>query len=447
MNLNMNLDISTITVFLQGVLSFFSPCILPIIPLYMGYLSSGSRPLQETNGETQNYKNNVMDKKVYNQKKILLHTICFVFGISFAFFILGLGFSTLGQFLSANQSIITTLGGLVILVFGCIQLGVFKNIQLYRNFKIPFVHKKDKMDPFTAFVMGFTFSFAWTPCVGPALSTVLIMVTNSTQKSSGMILMGVYTFGFILPFLFLGFFTSKVLEFMQAKKNIVRYTTKIGAIIMILIGIFMITGYMTTVSSYLTPKTDYNVQDNLPHDSSNTEYREEDQVEENIEINDQEGEEDRTTDTNTSKAQDFQLLDQYGIMHKLSDYKDKVIFLNFWATWCPPCVQEMPDIQKIYEEYGYNKKEVIILGVAMPSDNNSYTREGSLAQVKEFLKTNNYTYPTVMDMDGSLAALYGINSFPTTFLIDKNTNIFGYIPGMIDINTMKDAIEQTKDSN
>lgn len=411
MGLELNISISAVTVFLQGLLSFFSPCILPIIPLYMGYLTGGT--VSEKKDEELSY----------NQKQVLFNTTCFTLGISTAFFILGLGFSTLGTFLTKQQGNITIIGGTLIIIMGLIQLGIFRKLNLYREFRLPWKINTKKMSPLTAFLMGFTFSFAWTPCVGPALSTVLIMVSSSSSKSLGMILMGIYTIGFILPFLFLGIFTTKVLNFLKNHVNIVRYTVKIGAVLMILIGAAMLTGQMSRL---------------MPNINSDSTYENTD--EESINNNGNNTEE---SDNAIIPAVGFELLDQYGEKHTLEDYKDKVIFLNFWATWCPPCVQELPDIQAIYESYGYNQDEVVILGVAMPNDNNSSVREGSVVDVTNFLKENNYTYPTLMDINGILITSYGISSYPSTFMIDKDGNIFGYIPGMMELNTMYDVIEQT----
>ena len=143
-------------------------------------------------------------------------------------------------------------------------------------------------------------------------------------------------------------------------------------------------------------------------------------------------------------AIDFTLEDQFGNTHSLADYKGKTIFLNIWATWCPPCREEMPDIEKLYADYGYNKEDVVILGVAFPNDENDFTQEGSKQDVIDFLAEKKYTYPTLMDTKGDLLLGYGISAFPTTFMIDADGNIFGYVPGMLSYDIMKSIIEQTK---
>ena len=141
-------------------------------------------------------------------------------------------------------------------------------------------------------------------------------------------------------------------------------------------------------------------------------------------------------------ALDFDLTDQYGNSHTLEDYKGKTIFLNFWATWCPPCKAEMPDIQKIYETYDTEGDEaLVVLGVAAPN----YGQEGGEEDITAFLEENGYTYPVLMDTDGELFSGYGIYSFPTTFMIDRDGNVFGYISGMLTEDMMHSIIKQTMD--
>ncbi|MBP3735815.1 MAG: TlpA family protein disulfide reductase [Lachnospiraceae bacterium] len=139
-------------------------------------------------------------------------------------------------------------------------------------------------------------------------------------------------------------------------------------------------------------------------------------------------------------AIDFQLKDQFGEEHALADYRGKVIFLNFWATWCPPCRQEMPDIQKLYEEYSSDpSSEVVILGVAGPGSGGEKDAEAIAA----FLADNGYTYPVLMDEELLLMRGYGISAYPTTFMIDREGNLFGYVTGMLSEEVMRDIIDQT----
>ena len=136
--------------------------------------------------------------------------------------------------------------------------------------------------------------------------------------------------------------------------------------------------------------------------------------------------------SNSAKAPNFNLKDQYGVVHSLENYKGKVIFLNFWATWCPPCKKEMPDIENIYKEYGENKKDVVILGVNSEKEN----------EVKKFLKDKGYTFPTVIDENSEVMRKYFIQAFPTSFVIDKEGNVYGYVMGGLTKEQIKQVIEE-----
>lgn len=136
--------------------------------------------------------------------------------------------------------------------------------------------------------------------------------------------------------------------------------------------------------------------------------------------------------SNNAKAPNFNLKDQYGIVHSLENYKGKVIFLNFWATWCPPCKKEMPDIEDIYKEYGENKKDVVILGVNSEKEN----------EVKKFLKDKGYTFPTLIDENSEVMRKYFIQAFPTSFVIDKEGNVYGYVMGGLTKEQIRQVIEE-----
>ncbi len=451
MNLSIETSVSAITIFIQGLISFFSPCVLPLIPLYIGYLSGGAQTTDEDG--TVHYK----------RGKVMLNTLFFVIGISFAFFLLGLGFTAAGRFFNNYQSLFTRIGGIIVILFGLNQLGIFKNSGagiLGQDRRLKFRPDRLAMNPLTALVLGFTFSFAWTPCVGPALASVLIMAASAASSTTGFILIGVFTLGFVLPFMAVGLFTGTLLDFFQKHRSIVKYTVKIGGILMILIGVMMFTGWMNNFSSYLsgfgTTSIDSSGKDeNISTDiDESTENMEDGNVSDSVVSNtDNNVTSDSNSDATTSEepapkepvseeifpAPDFTLTDQFGNSHVLSDYKGKTVFLNFWATWCPPCRAEMPEIQEIYEEYGENAEDVIILGIASPNVGN----EGSADDISAFLEKNGYTYPVVMDTDGVMSYTYGINAYPTTFMIDAEGNIFGYVSGQLTKDIMKSIITQT----
>ena len=411
MGFSIETSVSAVTVFLQGALSFFSPCVLPLVPLYVSYLAGGAAVVGEDG------------VRRYPRGKIFLNTLFFVVGISFAFFLLGLGLTALGDFFHDYQVWFARASGIIILLFGLYQLGLGKRTMLLeQEHRLPFRLDKLAMNPAVALVMGFTFSFAWTPCVGPTLSSVLLMASSAESSAAGFLLIGVYTLGFVLPFLAVGLFTGAVLDFFKAHQSVVRYTVKIGAVLLIVMGILTLTGATNGLSADLAAVSGTTTQE-----------------ESAAEQEDAGGAQEESGEIPVIPAPDFTLTDQYGETHTLSDYQGQTVFLNFWATWCGPCKMEMPDIQALYEEWDENAGDLVVLGVAGPG----IGREGSAEDIAAFLEENGYTYPVVMDDTGMLFYQYGISAYPTTFMIDPEGNVFGYVQGAVSREIMDDIVEQT----
>ena len=137
-------------------------------------------------------------------------------------------------------------------------------------------------------------------------------------------------------------------------------------------------------------------------------------------------------------------MDQNGNTHTLSDYKGRTVFLNFWATWCGPCQREMPEIQALYERYGNNEGDLVVLGVANPkTDEYPRNQDKSQEEVEQFLSDNGYTFPVVMDLTGDVFYSYGIQAFPTTFMIDTEGNVFGYVMSSLTADMMESIVQQT----
>ena len=416
---------SFLLVFIEGLLSFFSPCVIPLIPIYISYLAGNAKRTD---------KNGVIS---YERKKVFLHTVFFVLGISFAFFVLGLSFSALGSFFSSNKMLFTRIGGILIILLGLYQLGFLEMKSLEREHRLPFKLKLQSMNPIVAFAMGFTFSFAWTPCVGPALSSVLIMSSGAKNILTGNLLVLVYALGFVLPFLALGLFTTQTLEFIKKRQKLLKYTIKAGGVLLIIMGIMTFTGWMNGISGYLSSFTGGG---NAPSSSQAANPTTPSEAESSSAADADEG-------RGTVPAIDFTLTDQNGVSHKLSDYKGKVVFLNFWATWCGPCQIEMPHIEELYNEYGQNTGDVIFLGVSNPKTQEyPQNQDVDIDGTKKFLTDNGYTFPSVFDETGDVFRSYFIGSFPTTYMIDTDGNIYGYVAGSLSKEKMQSIIQQTIDS-
>lgn len=398
-------NINFIIVFIEGVLSIFSPCILPILPIYLSMLSNSS--VEEL--RDSNFKNNILIK----------NTIFFVLGISTTFFILGSSINALSTFFTTNKNLIMILGGVIIIIMGLFYLGVIKSELLSREKRFNIKHKT--MSPASAFMLGFTFSFGWTPCIGPILASVLVMASSSDSFLTSNLLILVYTIGFIVPFILASLFYSKMFKKFDNVKKYMNQIKKISGAFIIIAGVVMLingTINMNKELAYNSNKnqTNQNNQSNSSSQGSNN------------------GEEEQLLPI------DFTLYDQNGITHTLSEYKGKTVFLNIWATWCPPCKEEMPYIDELYKEYNENRDDVVILGLASPN----LGKEGSEQHVKDFLSKEGYSFPTVMDNNADIVYGYGIGAFPSTIIINKDGYITRYVPGAMNKKTMKQLIESER---
>ena len=451
MGFSIETSISAVTVFIQGLLSFFSPCVLPLVPLYLGYLAGGVGAGTDSAGSSDGRPDAAgSDAGAGKRQKLRLffRVLCFTIGISAAFFILGLGASAAGSFFSEQRMLFARIGGILIVLFGLYQLGVFGSSKLLGGeHRIPLRLEKMTMSPVTALIMGFTFSFAWTPCVGPALTSVLLMAGSAQTSALGFLLIGVYTLGVILPFLAAGIFTAQLLGFFRRHMKAVRYTVKIGGVLMILMGVLMFTGKMNEITGYLSTVQSDSSQETVREENESGQSETDGTTDDGTDTDESgktesQGSADDTERTLTpAPLSDLELTDQFGNTHSLADYRGKVIFLNFWATWCGPCRNEMPDIQKLYEEYSAlgEDAEVVILGIAGPG----IGQEGSAEEIADFMTENGYTYPVLMDTSGEMFTQYGISAFPTTFMIDKDGNVYGYVPGQMTEDIMRSIIDQT----
>ena len=385
-------NLNLLLVFIEGILSFLSPCVLPIMPIYLSILSNSSIDILKEN----NLKSSTLFK----------NTLFFVLGICTTFFLLSMTIGAFSQTFIYNKKLLMIIGGILIILMGVFYMDLIN---------IPFLQKEKRlnmkvknMNILSSYLLGLAFSFGWTPCIGPMLSSVIIMASGSESLLSGNLLVAIYCIGFILPFMILALFYKNLFEKFNNIKKYLPMIKKIGGIILIISGIIMIFNGVNEENNPTTNETINTVE--------------------------------QSTESNKIKALDFTLYDQYGEKHTLSEYKGKTIFLNIWATWCPPCKEELPYIEAIYKEYDKNKEDVIILGLVSPNLGN----EGDKEYINDFLNLNKYTFPVLFDDNASLVYQYGIQAFPSTFIIDKEGYIYQYVPGAMNKLTMKSLIDKAK---
>ena len=181
---------------------------------------------------------------------MLTHAIAFVLGFSFVFITLGISSSIIGQFLSTYQTYISRIGGILLIVMGLFSLNIIK---------IPFLNqekiiqlKKKPLGIFGSFVVGVAFSLGWTPCIGPALSSILVLASTEGSARKGARLLSMYSLGLAVPFIISALLFDRLLGFLKRYGSIVKYSMKIMGILLIIIGLLLATSSLQRLSEWLT---------------------------------------------------------------------------------------------------------------------------------------------------------------------------------------------------
>jgi len=225
---------TTLTIsFLAGLISFLSPCVLPLIPGYISYISGTS-----------------LDKLATKKKNsIVVRTVFFTFGFSFVFITLGLTASFIGKFFLNNSEFFRIIAGLIIILFSFQLIGIInfkfmnKDIRIFtdrysHNFTFPFI-------------VGAAFGFGWTPCIGPILGSILALASVEENISRAILLLTFYSLGLAIPFIISGILIDKFLLFSKSFRKYISVVTKIGGIILLLTGIAILTGQLQILGFYI----------------------------------------------------------------------------------------------------------------------------------------------------------------------------------------------------
>lgn len=387
------MDFSVLSaLFIEGVLSFFSPCVVPLIPLYMGYLTQGAK--SEVDGVI-----------TYKKSKVMLTTIFFVLGISTVFFVIALSVSSLTGLMNKYSIIFSIIGGMVLIFFGLMAMKIIEIPLLNRNYKLPFNLDLSKMNFVNAYVLGFLFSFSWTPCIGPLLASAMVKAASASSRVIGMAYIGVYTLGFILMFLLLGLFTESILSLLKKHQDLLKKTGIIAGIIILLLGGNMIYTGIKEFNGVINSNTSIN------------ETKESDDL---LDI----------------ERYGFTLNDGDGNSVSLKDYLGKTIVVTFYGTWCPYCNQELPILQKLND----TRDDVAVILIATPNDG----RETDIEGVEKYMEEKGFDLNIVYDIDYSVKAMYGPSGYPTSYIYKPDGSLMGYLPGYVDEAVMDDIILQSK---
>ena len=225
---------ASLVALVAGILSFLSPCVLPVVPPYLAYMSGISM------GEMREGK---------ARSRVLLPALFFVLGLSVIFLLLGFTASAFGAFFLQNQVLFAQIAGVVIIIFGLHFLGVFR---------IPLLDREARIDAgdqggsaFGAFVLGLAFAAGWTPCIGPQLGTILSLAAQEGSVSRGTFLLGIYAVGLGLPFLLSALFITRAMTVMNRLKRHMKWIERAMGGLLLLVGVMMLTGAFTNFSWWL----------------------------------------------------------------------------------------------------------------------------------------------------------------------------------------------------
>ena len=219
--------------FLAGLISFLSPCILPLIPGYISYISGTSleKLIQK--------KNNL----------VVIKTIFFTLGFSFVFIALGLTVSFLGKFFLNNSNILRVIAGMVIIFFSLQLIGIINFKFMNKDIKI-FTNQYNSNITFPLLV-GAAFGFGWTPCIGPILGSILALATIEENFINSILLLSFYSLGLAIPFIISGILINKFLFFSKSLRKYVSKITKVGGVILLLTGITILTNQLQVLGFFI----------------------------------------------------------------------------------------------------------------------------------------------------------------------------------------------------
>lgn len=231
-------DVSYWGALFAGLLSFVSPCVLPIVPPYLAYLAGVS--FSELSGE---------DVPPGTARRVFLSSLLFVLGFSTVFVALGLTANIIGQTIAQHFELLSTIAGIVIIIMGLHFLGLFRIGLLYREAR--FDVSTRPAGYIGAYIMGLAFAFGWTPCVGPVLAAILFVAGSEGSAFEGATLLGFYSLGIGVPFMLAALFVGPFLKWAAKFKQHMGKVEKAMGILLIVTGIAFVSGWMSLVSQKL----------------------------------------------------------------------------------------------------------------------------------------------------------------------------------------------------
>ncbi|WP_300667672.1 cytochrome c biogenesis protein CcdA [Desulfoluna sp.] len=227
------LTVSWSAAFVAGLLSFFSPCVLPLVPAYFTFITGLSLEDLNTGGAAV-------------RKQVILATLAYVLGFSFIFVLLGAAVSSLGGFFYDHKEWLRIGGGVLVILFGLHFMGVLRisGLEFDKRLKV----RRKPLHLFGVFVVGMAFGAGWSPCIGPMLGSILVLAGNQETVARGMALLSVYSAGLALPFILISVFIGGMLGFLKKAQRVLPYVNKVAGVLLVVVGIVLLTGSINTLA-------------------------------------------------------------------------------------------------------------------------------------------------------------------------------------------------------
>jgi cytochrome c-type biogenesis protein len=381
-------NITILIAFAAGLLSFLTPCVLPLVPGYVSLISGVS---------VEHLKGEGGGSRAAARRAVILNSLAFNAGVSLIFILLGATAGWVGNVLFSTPWV-RIVGGVVIILFGFQMMGVLKIGALYRDTR-KFSDDKPR-GPLGAALLGVAFAAGWTPCIGPILGGIIGLAATSGGWKSGLVLSAFYAAGLSIPFLLTGLVLNQFLGFYSHFRRHLHKVEVASGVLLIVIGLMVASNSLTWVAGvaarYL-PNAENLVKQDAPvppsPDKSTTQAA------------------GGATTNAAEPAPDVALTTTEGKPLRLSDLRGQVVLLNFWATWCVPCRSEIPALNEMEKELSARGFKVV--GV---------TTSDSPDVVREYQKDVRQDYTVALGDDG-VANTYSVGVLPTTFIIDREGRV------------------------
>jgi cytochrome c-type biogenesis protein len=234
----MPIDVTHGGALVAGLISFLSPCVLPLVPPYLCYMAGVT--LDQLTGEAE---------ESAARKRVFTSALAFVLGFSTVFVLLGASASTIGRLVASQLHLLGILGGIVIVVMGLHFLGVFRIAFLYRQARIDVANQP--AGPFGAYLVGLGFAFGWTPCIGPVLAAILMVAGAEQTVTRGAVLLAIYSLGLGIPFLAASLFAGPFIHLMRRFRTHIGQIEKAMGALLVVTGVLFMTGQITSFSFWL----------------------------------------------------------------------------------------------------------------------------------------------------------------------------------------------------